>query len=72
MAEYNPTWETTVHNDARKFGHINEFSDAAWALGYEYISWNDRIYLLWEDETGFLWSQDTQLLRDYLDSPNKS
>jgi len=70
--EHNPTWETTVHNDARKFGHINEFARAAFELGYKYICWNDRIYVIWEDKTGYMWETDTQLLREYLDSPKKS
>lgn len=70
--QHLPTWIDTVHNDARKFGHINEFSDAAWALGYKYICWNDRIYILWEDETGFLWANDIQLLREDVDRQHVS
>ena len=63
---HNPTWETTVNNDARKFGHIIDFSAAAFALGYEYISWNDYIYFVWKDETGFLWEENTGLTREDL------
>ena len=58
-----PTWEDTIHNDARKFGHIDEFAKVAYSLGYKYISWNDRIYEVWADESGFIWTGSTNIHR---------
>ncbi len=63
MIEHNPTWQTTIHNDARKFGHIDEFANIAHSLGYEYISWNDIIYQVWPDNGGFIWTASTTLHR---------
>ena len=63
MAEYNPTWETTIHNDARKFVHVDKFAEAAYAIGYDYIVWCGMVYQVWADETGFIWTGSTNIHR---------
>ena len=61
MAKHNPTWQTTVNNDARKFGHILDFSEAAFALGYEYIAWCGRVYHIWADDSGYIWQESLNM-----------
>lgn len=48
-----PTWMNTIHNNARNYGHILDFSQAAGILGYAFVLWNDEVYACTElDEHG--------------------
>ena len=63
MVEHNPTWENTIHNDARKFAHVDKFAEAAYVIGYDYIVWCGMVYQVWADSTGFIWTGSTNLSR---------
>ena len=63
MIDHNPTWQNTIHNDARKFTHVDKFAGVAYAVGYDYIVWNGIVYQVWVDETGFVWTGGTNLIR---------
>lgn len=54
-----PTWMNTIHNRARNYGHIDDFSHMANALGYPFILWNDRVYFIHTGPGGHEWASDT-------------
>lgn len=66
-----PTWRNTLNNDARKFGHITELTNVAVQVGYQYICWNDRIYLIVTDDTDYAWEADTGWTIDLLEFENR-
>jgi len=39
-----PTWKNTLHNTGDVRHNISSLAAVAFALGYEYMLWNDRIY----------------------------
>jgi len=46
MADHNPTWENTLNTNKSAYFSIDDAANAAHKVGYEFMCWNDRIYVI--------------------------
>jgi hypothetical protein len=54
-----PTWKNTLQNHSHSHYDIDTFSQAARAIGYTYILWDNRVYLLRAGPGNRVWETDT-------------